>query len=99
MKAVQLEQFEHQYPNKLSGGQMQRVTIARSLINTPSILFADEPTGDLDSVTGEEIMNLLSSFNKEHGTTVILVTHDKDLLKYCNRVIDMRDGRLIEELP
>ncbi|KKL63632.1 hypothetical protein LCGC14_2173150, partial [marine sediment metagenome] len=72
LKSVQLEQFERQYPNKLSGGQMQRVTIARSLINTPSILFADEPTGDLDSVTGEEIMNLLSSFNKEHETTVIM---------------------------
>ncbi|OLS26559.1 MAG: putative ABC transporter ATP-binding protein [Candidatus Heimdallarchaeota archaeon LC_3] len=99
LKSVQLEQFERQYPNKLSGGQMQRVTIARSLINTPSILFADEPTGDLDSVTGEEIMNLLSSFNKEHETTVIMVTHDRSLLKYCNRIIDMKDGRLIEELP
>ncbi|MHA2363563.1 MAG: ABC transporter ATP-binding protein, partial [Candidatus Hodarchaeales archaeon] len=77
LTAVQLQDFEQQYPNKLSGGQMQRVTIARSLINTPSILFADEPTGDLDSVTGKEIMDFLARFNKDHGTTVILVTHDK----------------------
>jgi putative ABC transport system ATP-binding protein len=96
LEAVQLQDFEEQYPNKLSGGQMQRVTIARSLINTPSILFADEPTGDLDSVTGKEIMNLLSSFNKDYGTTVVLVTHDNNLLKYCNRIISMKDGKIIE---
>ena len=74
---------------------MQRVTIARSLINTPKILFADEPTGDLDSVTGKEIMDLLAKFNKENNTTVILVTHDKSLLSYCTRVINMTDGQLV----
>ena len=95
LDAVQLKTFENQYPTKLSGGQMQRVTIARSLINTPKILFADEPTGDLDSVTGKEIMDLLAKFNKENNTTVILVTHDKSLLSYCTRVINMTDGQLI----
>ena len=95
LDAVQLKTFENQYPTKLSGGQMQRVTIARSLINTPKILFADEPTGDLDSVTGKEIMDLLAKFNKENNTTVILVTHDKSLLSYCTRVIYMTDGQLI----
>ena len=95
LESVQLKTFEKQYPNKLSGGQMQRVTIARSLINTPKILFADEPTGDLDSVTGKEIMNLLSKFNKENKTTIIFVTHDESLLSYCSRVIKMTDGKII----
>lgn len=95
LKDVELQDFEKQYPNKLSGGQMQRVTIARSLINSPSILFADEPTGDLDSVTGGQIMNILSQFNKEQGTTVVLVTHDHEILQYASRVIEMADGKLV----
>ena len=95
LQSVQLSPYEKQYPTKLSGGQMQRVTIARSLINTPKILFADEPTGDLDSVTGKEIMELLAKFNKENNTAVILVTHDKSLLSYCTRVINMTDGKII----
>ena len=95
LKSVQLSPFEKQFPNKLSGGQMQRVTIARSLINKPKILFADEPTGDLDSVTGKEVMELLAKFNKENKTTVVLVTHDKSLLSYCTRVINMTDGKII----
>ena len=95
LESVQLRPFEKQYPVKLSGGQMQRVTIARSLINTPKILFADEPTGDLDSVTGKEVMDLLAKFNKENDTAVVLVTHDKSLLSYCSRVINMTDGKII----
>ncbi len=95
LEAVQLKSFENQYPTKLSGGQMQRVTIARSLINKPKILFADEPTGDLDSVTGKEVMELLAKFNKENGTAIILVTHDKSLLSYCSRVINMTDGQIL----
>ena len=94
MQAVQLGSFEKQYPTKLSGGQMQRVTIARSLINIPKILFADEPTGDLDSVTGKEVMDLLAKFNKENKTTIVFVTHDKSLLSYCTRVINMSDGKI-----
>jgi len=92
---VELQDFEKQFPNKLSGGQMQRVTIARSLINTPSILFADEPTGDLDSVTGNQVMDILSQFNKEQGTTVVLVTHDREILHYASRIIEMEDGKLL----
>ena len=95
LQSVQLGSYEKQYPNKLSGGQMQRVTIARSLINKPKILFADEPTGDLDSVTGKEVMDLLSKFNKEENTTVVFVTHDKSLLSYCSRVINMVDGKIV----
>jgi putative ABC transport system ATP-binding protein len=90
---VQLQEFSEQYPNKLSGGQMQRVTIARSTINTPKILFADEPTGDLDSVTGEEVMNVLKDLN-EKGATIVFVTHDPSMLKYCTRVITMKDGKV-----
>lgn len=95
LESVQLGPFEKQYPTKLSGGQMQRVTIARSLINNPKILFADEPTGDLDSVTGKDVMELLAKFNREKGTAVVLVTHDKSLLSYCTRVINMTDGKII----
>ncbi len=95
LQSVQLSPYEKQYPTKLSGGQMQRVTIARSLINSPKILFADEPTGDLDSVTGKEVMELLAKFNRENNTAVVLVTHDKSLLSYCTRVINMTDGKII----
>lgn len=95
LEAVELEKFQNQYPNKLSGGQMQRVTIARSLINSPSVLFADEPTGDLDSVTGEQIMQFIKDSNKR-GTTVILVTHDPSILKYADRILSMKDGVIVD---
>lgn len=90
---VELSMKAKQFPNKLSGGQMQRVTIARSLINNPSILMADEPTGDLDSITGKQVMDLISNFHKK-GTTVVLVTHDKGLLHYADRIITMKDGKI-----
>lgn len=96
LRAVELQDFEKQFPNKLSGGQMQRVTIARSLINNPAVLFADEPTGDLDSVTGKQVMDFIAKFNKETGATVIMVTHDQGLLGYADRVITMQDGRVFE---
>ena len=94
LEAVELKKFQNQYPNKLSGGQMQRVTIARSLINSPSVLFADEPTGDLDSVTGEQIMQFIKNSNRR-GTTVILVTHDPSILKYADRILSMKDGVIV----
>lgn len=93
---VGLKDFSNQFPTKLSGGQMQRVTIARSLINNPEIVFADEPTGDLDSVTGEQILKILKKLNQEHGTTIVMITHDPGLLGYADRVIHMQDGRIIE---
>lgn len=84
-------------PNHLSGGQKQRVAIARALVNSPKIIFADEPTGALDSDTGRDIMELLSDLNKK-GTTIIMVTHDQDMTKYASRVITLKDGAFLEEV-
>ncbi|MFR2518869.1 ABC transporter ATP-binding protein [Peptostreptococcus stomatis] len=84
-------------PNHLSGGQKQRVAIARALVNSPKIIFADEPTGALDSDTGRDIMELLSDLNKK-GTTIIMVTHDQDMTKYASRVITLKDGAFVEEV-
>ena len=84
-------------PNHLSGGQKQRVAIGRALVNSPKIIFADEPTGALDSDTGRDIMELLSDLNKK-GTTIIMVTHDQDMTKYASRVITLKDGAFVEEV-
>ena len=83
----------HHYPSQLSGGEQQRVAIARALANTPPVLLADEPTGNLDSATGRSIINLLVDVNRRHGTTVILVTHDNDLAAETDVTLVMRDGR------
>jgi putative ABC transport system ATP-binding protein len=84
--------------NDLSGGQKQRVVIARALINNPSIIFADEPTGNLDTVTGEKIVDILFSLNKKDGISLIVVTHDPDLASRCDRQIHIRDGEIIKEM-
>ncbi len=81
----------------LSGGQKQRVCIARAIVNEPSIIFADEPTGNLDSATGEKITKLLFELNQKKGVTLIIVTHDEDLAKLCGRIIRISDGRLVSE--
>ena len=89
---VGIDQQATQFPAQLSGGQMQRVAIARALTNKPAVLFADEPTGDLDSETGKQVMDLISSFHKETKTTVIMITHEKDIANYAERQIILEDG-------
>lgn len=88
---VGLSDKKNRTPSELSGGQQQRAAIARALINNPYVIFADEPTGALDSETGNDIMNILKKLNEE-GKTIIMVTHDEDLTRYANRVIHIKDG-------
>jgi lipoprotein-releasing system ATP-binding protein len=84
-------------PSELSGGEQQRVAIARALINNPSVLFADEPSGNLDSRTKEEIHNLFFRLREKYGQTIIIVTHDPDLAKMCDRSLYMIDGQFVEQ--
>ena len=93
LRSVDLEQRMHHKPNELSGGQRQRVAIARALVNRPSILLADEPTGALDSTTGNEIMTLFERLYQE-GNTIVLVTHEADIAAHAHRVIHIRDGKV-----
>jgi len=81
-------------PSELSGGEQQRVAIARALVNKPEIILADEPTGNLDSERSAEVLALLRAFNREHGQTIVLVTHDAEVGEACDRIIRMRDGRI-----
>lgn len=91
---VGLAQRATHHPYQLSGGEQQRVAIARAFAAGPAILFADEPTGNLDAATGAEIIELLFALNRERGTTLVLVTHDAELARRCGRVLSLRDGRL-----
>jgi len=92
---VGLEDKKDRKPNELSGGEQQRVAIARALANDPSILLCDEPTGNLDTKSGEVVMNIIKELNMNKGVTVVLVTHNQSLSKYANRVIKLRDGRIV----
>jgi putative ABC transport system ATP-binding protein len=86
----------HHYPSQLSGGEQQRVAVARAFSNGPSILFADEPTGNLDAETGEKVIDLLFNLNKESGTTLVIVTHDLELAQKTQRILRLKGGRIIE---
>ena len=85
-------------PNQLSGGQQQRTSIARALINNPSLVLADEPTGNLDSKSSEEVMNILKMCNQSYGQTVIMITHNLDIAKQADRIITISDGKIVEEV-
>jgi putative ABC transport system ATP-binding protein len=91
---VGLAERVHHYPNQLSGGEQQRVAIARAFASNPKILFADEPTGNLDQKTGERIIDLLFSINRERGTTLVLVTHDPALAEHCDKTLELEAGKL-----
>ena len=97
LDSVGLSDRSHHKPNELSGGQRQRVAIARALVNNPSIILADEPTGNLDSKSGHEIMNILDDLH-DRGNTIILVTHEDQIAQHAHRVIRLFDGKIIEDL-
>jgi putative ABC transport system ATP-binding protein len=96
LKEVGLEKRVHHYPSQLSGGEQQRVAIARAFVTSPQLLFADEPTGNLDDETGQQIIEQLFALNAEHKTTLILITHDPDLASRCQRCVTLNNGHLTE---
>jgi putative ABC transport system ATP-binding protein len=91
-----LERKDH-FPRQMSGGEQQRIAIARALVNNPPILFCDEPTGNLDSKTGETVMKIIAGLNKDRKMTVVLVTHNEELVKYAKRILRMKDGAIVGE--
>lgn len=95
LKRVGLQKRSDNYPHQLSGGEMQRVAICRAVINNPKIIFADEPTGNLDSENGKAVLDLLLEFQKEHRTTLVLVTHSVDIARIADRMIILKDGRIV----
>jgi putative ABC transport system ATP-binding protein len=94
LHTVGVHQLADHMPNQLSGGQQQRVAIARALVNKPSLILADEPTGALDSKSSHEILRVFTTLNREHGITIMLVTHERDMAGYARRIITFRDGRI-----
>jgi putative ABC transport system ATP-binding protein len=97
LEAVGLSAHAHRIPSELSGGQQQRVALARALVARPSLLLADEPTGNLDSNLGRGIMQLLTRLNHERNLTIVLVTHDREIAGYAHRLLEFRDGCVVRE--
>lgn len=97
LKKVNLEKKQKRLPTQLSGGEQQRVAVARSLINNPSIIFADEPTANLDSIASIDVLEIFKKLNKDDGITIVMVTHEPEELAYASRVINIKDGKLNEE--
>ena len=97
LKEVGLEGMEHRRPGRLSGGQQQRIAIARALVKNPKIVLADEPTANLDSKTGEEILQLMQKMNEKYGTTFIFSTHDVMVMDYAKRLVELHDGQIISD--
>lgn len=97
LEAVGMKDRAHHHPNQLSGGQQQRVAIARALINEPSIVLADEPTGNLDTRTSIEVMEIFQRLNVERGITILLITHEHDIAEYAERIISFRDGKIVND--
>jgi putative ABC transport system ATP-binding protein len=97
LSEVGLKGREHHHPSQLSGGEQQRVAIARALVNEPAILLADEPTGNLDTKTSEEIMGIFQRLNREMGITIIMITHEPDIASFAKRNILFRDGKIVDD--
>jgi putative ABC transport system ATP-binding protein len=97
LEMVEMMKYKDYFPNELSGGMQQRIAIARCLINNPEVIFADEPTGNLDQKNGQEIMNIFQKLNTEFHKTIVLVTHSEDNLRYCTRHIKLTDGKIIHD--
>jgi len=97
-KAGLPEEYYTYSSNQLSGGQMQRVAIARALVNDPAIIFADEPTGNLDTKTGEIVLDTFGKLNEEHNHTIVLITHEREVAEYARRIITVRDGLIVDDL-
>ncbi|MGA1820991.1 MAG: ABC transporter ATP-binding protein [Thermoplasmatota archaeon] len=99
LDTVGLNGYEKHRPSQLSGGQRQRVTLARALVNDPKIVWADEPTGDLDKRNSNEVMGLMRNLNRDLNMTIVLVTHDPDVASKCRRIIHMEDGKIVKDVP
>jgi len=99
LERVRIPEQAEKYPGQLSGGQQQRVAIARALVSRPRLILADEPTGNLDTATSRDIMDLLRALNRTHGLTLVVVTHEPDIAALTDRVVMMRDGRVVADGP